>query len=101
MRTVVATPASGTPTTTTSNVVSGAFSIVYPGDGTYRLLTGGATATGKCDYDGKTITLYNTVGASQTRVMTIKSLTDTQLVTEEKTQDATTYYTSTDTYTRL
>ncbi|NML65153.1 hypothetical protein HHL22_08040 [Hymenobacter sp. RP-2-7] len=100
-RTVVATGPSGTPTTTTSSIASGAFSIVYPGDGTYRLMTGGATATGKCDYDGKTITIYNTVGASQTRVMTIKSLTDTQLVTEEKTQDATTYYTSTDTYTRL
>jgi hypothetical protein len=100
-RTVVATGPSGTPTTTTSSVVSGAFSIRYPGDGTYHIMTGGATATGKCDYDGKTITLYNTVGANQTRVMTIKSLTETQLVTEEQTQDPTTYYTSTDTYTRL
>jgi hypothetical protein len=100
-RTVVATDPSGTPTTTTSSVASGAFSIRYPGDGTYHIMTGGATATGKCDYDGKTITLYNTVGANPTRVMTIKSLTDTQLVTEERTQDPTTYYMSTDTYTRL
>jgi hypothetical protein len=100
-RTVVAMPASGTPTTTTSSVVSGAFSIVYPGDGTYHLMTGGATATGKCDYDGKTITLYNIVGATHTRVMTITSLTATELVTVEQGQDATTSYSTTDTYTRL
>jgi hypothetical protein len=101
-RTLAITDATGTTTTTTA-VPSGSFSIAYPGDGTYRLLTGGATATGKCEYDGKTITIYNTVGfgAAQTRVMTVSALTATQLVTVEKTQDSGSSYTSTDTYTRL
>jgi len=102
-RTVATTDATGTTTTTTKAVPSGAYSIVYPGDGTYRLLTGGATATGKCEYDGKTITLYNTVGLgpAQTRVLTVAAITATQLVTVEKTQDSANAYLSTDTYTRL
>lgn len=80
---------------------SGAYSITYPGDGTYRLLTGGATAAGNCDYDGKTITLYNTAGSSQARVLAVSTLTTTQLVTVEKTQDATNCYPTTSTFTRL
>ena len=99
--TVVQTDQSGTTTTTTSTVPSGAYSIYYPGDGTYRLTTGSATATGGCVYDGKTITLTTTVGSSQTRVMTVSSLTTTQLVTVEKAQAAGSAYTTTSTYTRL
>jgi hypothetical protein len=99
--TIVLTDPTGTTTTNTSTVPSGTYSITYPGDGTYRLTTGGATATGGCVYDGSTITLSTTVGASPNRVMTVSALTTAQLVTVEKTQAAGSSYTTTSTYTRL
>ncbi|MGI4738219.1 MAG: hypothetical protein ACRYG7_23880 [Janthinobacterium lividum] len=95
-RTVTTTNATSPATTA---VAPGAYSIVFPGNGTCKVFTGGVTLVGDCIYNGSTI-VYGPLGVSAAREVTVKSLTATELVTMEKTQDATTAYTSTDTFTR-
>ncbi len=98
-RTVTTTSATSPATTVTTAVAPGAYSIVFPGNGTCTVFTGGVTLVGDCIYNGSTIT-YGPLGVSAAREVTVQALTATQLVTVEKTQDATTAYTSTDTFTR-
>jgi len=79
--------------------VPGAYSIVFSGNGTCTVFTGGATLVGDCTYNGSTI-VYGPLGVSAAREVAVKSLTTNQLVTVEKTRNATADYTSTDTFTR-
>lgn len=98
-RTVTTTSATSPATTVTTAVVPGAYSIVFAGNGTCTVFTAGVTLVGDCIYNGRTI-VYGPLGVSAAREVIVKSLTANELVTIEKTQDATTAYTSTDTFTR-
>jgi hypothetical protein len=99
-QTVIATDPGGITTTVTTTVPAGALSYQFPGNGTYKLITATATADGPCEYDGKTITLQNTVGSSPTRVLKVSTLTTSQLVTVEDNQTSAGTYHTTSTFTR-
>lgn len=98
-RTVATTSTTSAPTTVTMTVPLGTYSIVFPGNGTCRVATGGATLVGDCIYNGKTLA-FGTLGVSPAREVTVASLSTNQLVTVEQAQTATTTTTTTETFTR-
>jgi len=98
-RTVATTSLTSSPTTVTTTVAPGTYSVVFQGNGKCTVVAGSTTLVGDCLYDGKTIA-YGPLGASPAREVTVNALSASQLITVEKAQDATATYTTTEAYTR-
>jgi hypothetical protein len=98
-----ATPKNGGATiTSTRSIPVGAYSLVFGSDGKFTTATSPTqVVTGTYTYVGKTLTIpYLTNNGQKSQVLTVIELTPTKLVTTESTEDTSSRYLTTDTFTR-